>query len=108
MYRLLNSAIMLAPGVYHLQRISESMFATLVLAAAQSGQMKSYIGYQQTAEIVSRLAGVEIPTSREAAVVENGDVLLICKLAYRVQDPGTKGQPVPENFEFFRCQYSSG
>lgn len=108
MIRLLNSAVMPVQGDYRLVRVSEPEFATEVRRAHQDGELVSYIGYPQTAEHIRRLSGVTVAVSREQTTLEDGDTLLICKLAYRVVDPATKGQPQPEDFEYFVCQYSRG
>lgn len=106
--RLLNSAIMPAPGTYRLEPVTREAFAARVRHAARAGTLVSYIGYEQTAAMISRLAGVSIAVTREATTVESGDELLICRLRYRVADVSTKGRPVDENdFEFFVCGYTA-
>ena len=108
MIRLMNSAMMPAEGSYILGRISTHEFADRVQLAAAVGTLRSYIGYQQTAEQVRALTGVEIPVSREQTMLEDGDEMLIVKLAYRVQDPALKGQGVSADaFEFFHAVYTS-
>lgn len=105
-YRLLNSAMMPAPGTYTMRRITPEEFAQTVLAAHGKNQLVSYIGYSQTAALISRMSGIEIPVNRDATPVENGDFLLIAKLAYRPADPKTKGEPVKEDFEFYLATYN--
>ncbi len=77
MYRLLNSAVMPEQGVYRLTRINAEHFATLVRLAHESGELASYTGYEQTAEFISRLAGVPIEVCRDSTPVNDGDRLLI-------------------------------
>lgn len=103
MLKLMNSAMMPQPGRYMLQKISVGLFAQILSDA--NGDFESYIGYPQTAEHISCLAGVIVPVSREPTRLADGDEILVCKLAYRVADPSTKGQPVPEEFEYFLVRY---
>lgn len=105
MVRLMNSAMMPAPGTYVLRRLTQNEFATLVGAAYDAACLVSYIGYQQTADMISELARVPIAVSRDMTPVATGDTLLICKLRYRVADPTRKGEQVPEDFEFFEASY---
>ena len=105
MIHLMNSAMMPSDGHYFLYQISPRQFATAVANAHHEGHLKSYIGYEQTASMISDLSGVPVEVNREQTVLETGDEMLIARLRYRVANPGTKGQPVPEDFEFFRCLY---
>ena len=106
--RLLNSAIMPVPGDYSLREITSSDFADAVRTTEATGNLVSYIGYEQTAQFITALTGVAIPISREACALEDGDTLLICRLRYRVANPATKGVPVSEDdFEFFVSSYRS-
>jgi hypothetical protein len=107
MIRLLNSAMMPAEGVYRLRRLSALDFSRQVYLAHEAQSLVSYIGYQQTADFVSRLAGVPVAVSRQPTPVASGDELLIVRLRYRPEAP-TRGQPVrEEDFEFFHCHYTS-
>ena len=60
----------------------------------------SYVGYTQTAEHIRRLSGVEITLNRAKCTMSAGDEALVVKLAYRVADPATKGQPQPDDWEY--------
>lgn len=104
-FRLLNSAMMPAFGRYDYAELSPEAFANEVWAAYHSERLISYIGYQQTADLISQLAGMPIAVSREQTELEDGDVLLIARLRYRVADPKTKGEPVPEDFIFGIAYY---
>lgn len=105
MVRLMNSAMMPQEGRYTLSSLSESVFAAEVRAASLSGRLRSYIGYPQTANYVSYISGVEIPTSRSMTTLDDGDRMLIIKLKYRTEDPASKGQPVDPDFDFFGADY---
>lgn len=106
MIRLLNSAVMPAPGTYTLEAVEFWAFIRELQLAREGGELMSYLGYPQNAELLAGACGFPIPLSRESTEVEEGDTLLIMRLRYRVQDPTRKGQPVaPEDFEYFRCEY---
>lgn len=107
MFRLMNSAMMPAPGNYRLREVDVTEFAQAVNRAQAAGALESYVGYPQTADLIARLSGVPILVSREQTPVFDGDVLLICRLRYRVADPKTKGEPVAEDFQYFICEYSA-
>ena len=103
MNKLINSAMM--PNLsasYHCRPLTASEFAE----ALRSEPFESYVGYPETARILSELAGIEIPLNRAQTVVEPGDKLLIARLKYRLADPGQKGQTrhTSEDFEFAICE----
>lgn len=104
--RLLNSAIMPQPGTYSLSAITSAEMAALIRMAAHMGELASYIGYQQTADYLSTLSGATILVSREPTAIEDGDILLICRLRYRVGNPADKRAPIdPADLEFFLADY---
>jgi len=105
---LLNSSIMPEPGVYELHMLNEHEFAVWVKVADKYGRLKSYIGYPQTAKHIQKLSGIKVAVSREPVVgLADGDVLLICKLKYRIKDPATKGSKVDETeFEYMIAYYT--
>jgi hypothetical protein len=105
MHRLMNSAMMPDFGGYEYRQLTPDEFGRVVAAAHAANTLRAYIGYEQTAQLVERLSGVPIPVSREQTPVEDGDVLLIAKLAYRLGDPKAKGQPVAEDFVFGLATY---
>ena len=104
---LLNSAVMPAEGIYTLRRVSREFFAELVADAHRRGELRSYIGYPETAQHIERISGVPIPVNRAATVLPDQALIAICKLAYRVSDPNAKGQlrPSNEDFEYFIATY---
>lgn len=104
---LMNSAMMPAEGIYVAQRISQESFASWVRRAYATGTLKSYIGYEQTARHIEAIAGVPVEVSRQpVSDLQDRDVLLVCKLKYRVADPTSKGKPVRESdFEYFLVDY---
>lgn len=104
MIHLMNTAMMPTPGKYEYARISQEEFAKVLQDCG--GQYRSYVGYPQTAEHVLKVSGVNPPISRDQTVLEDGDVMLIVKLSYRVADPRTKGQPQDEDWEYGLARYS--
>jgi hypothetical protein len=105
---LLNSAMMPAEGVYRLRRISRDEFAKLVSDAYQRGDLHSYIGYPETAQHIERVSGVPIQVNRAPTKLADQATILVCKLAYRVTDPGMKGklQPTDKDYEYFVAKYN--
>lgn len=103
---LMNSAMMPQPGQYRMYRIDRNNFAGRLREAHGTGVLVSYIGYQQTAEFITKITGVPVEVNRTETKLQDGDFILVCKLKYRV-DARTKGAPVDEDdFEFFRATYS--
>jgi len=104
---LLNSAMMPDEGLYVLQRVSREFFAELVADAHRRGKLRSYIGYPETAQHIERIARVPIPVNRASTQLPEQAVIAICKLKYRVSDPGTKGkiQPGDEDYEYYAATY---
>lgn len=62
--------------------------------------VKSAIGYEQTAAYMSQILNYDVEVNRDMVTLEPGDEALICKLKYRVQDPKSKGQEVPPEYEW--------
>ena len=104
---LLNSAMMPDEGLYILRRVSREFFAELVADAHRRGNLRSYIGYPETAQHIERIARVPIPVNRAATQLPDQCLIAICKLKYRVADPGAKGklQPGEDDYEYFVATY---
>lgn len=100
MVKLANSAVMTADGVYKHCTISRDEFARLVREAADRGVLESYVGYPDTANHIRAVTGVEVPLSRKPMDLRPGDTILVCRLGYRVMDPGSKGQFKPSDDDF--------
>ena len=105
---LLNSAMMPDEGVYVLRRVSRGEFAKLVADAYQRGDLQSYVGYPETAQHIERVSGVPIQVNRAPTKLADQATILICRLAYRVTDPGMKGklQPTDEDYEYYVATYT--
>ena len=104
---LLNSAMMPDEGLYILQRVSREFFAELVADAHRRGELRSYVGYAETAQHIERISGVPIEVNRSTTQLPEQALIAICKLSYRVVDPSTKGkfQPSDSDYEYFVATY---
>jgi len=106
---LLNSAMMPKEGTYRLMKISLSEFKFILRYFYKKGQLEPYIGYQQNIDLIEKWTGIKLPLVREEVTgLEDGDILLIMKLKYRLKDPSLKGVHIAdeEDFEFYVATYS--
>lgn len=106
---LMNSAMMPAPGVYITDEISSERFCFLLRLAHERGTLQSFIGYPATAEHIEAISGVKVAVTRAPATVKNGDVLLICRLRYRLSDTKLKSdksfRPGPDDYQYLVSLY---
>ena len=79
---ILNSAVLTAPGSYHYRLVSVAEAKRWL----DAGGWKSTIGYEQTAEALSALTGVQVPVDRVSIEMEPGDEALVFRLKF---PPGT-------------------
>lgn len=105
---LMNATIMPAEGAYKAQKISEEAAKELASEYVPE-QIESFIGYPETASYMAEVLGVGVTVNRGQAELRDGDVILVCKLTYRVQDPSQKGklQPSKEDYEWWVVHYSA-
>lgn len=107
MYRVMNSAMMPQEGQYTCVRITPDEFSKLM----RNHAILSYIGYQTTADHIEQLSGVKVRVTRDQTTLDDGDVMLVCKLKYRLPDPTKKANPNfapdPEDYEYFRIGYEA-
>ena len=99
---LLNAAVMPASnGIYTSRPVQAFEFSNIAACAHKDGNLVSYVGYPETAEILSDLCKFPIPVNRAETVIEPGDLLLVAKLTYRpnATDKG-KLKPKIDDFEF--------
>lgn len=103
-YKLLNSAVITRPGHYEARSISREEFAERL----RDGFI-SYIGYPATADHIKRISGLNVPLSREAVALQDGDRMLVCKLKYRLSDPALKSDkgfaPSDDDYEYLLVTY---
>lgn len=102
---LLNSTMMPNPnGTYISKEISAEELGIHVRMAINEETeevFESYIGYEETADLLSQLCKTPISVCREQAEVGNNDVMLVAKLKSRVKS-SDKGEikPTIDDFEF--------
>lgn len=103
---VLSSAMMPKPGKYEMLKISESEFMDRIKQAFESGSLKSSVGYTQNINYIHKKSGIRIALSRDSTKIQSGDVLLIMKLAYRLENSDSKGNIInPNDYEFFIAHY---
>lgn len=100
MVLLMNSSIMPVDGVYEYYSVDRAKFVMHLKQACEAGVLKSYIGYPATAEHIERISGVRPRVSRDHAIPSPGDMILVCKLRYRIGHPSQKGELQPEDDDF--------
>ena len=90
---LMNSAMMPSTGKYDCKYIDETKWVSAYKKLnGKTNSFSSAIGYQQTADHLSQILGVDVPMNRVNMDIKSGDILFVCRLAQRVEDPTTKGQ----------------
>lgn len=87
MVRLVNAR--LAPWNFTLRtrQITREEFVTMLRDAAAANNLRSYVGYANTAAHIARISQYVPALNREETKVEAGDILLCCVLKTRVRDP---------------------
>lgn len=82
MLLLMNSAMMPNDGIFLRETITSQEFKKIFLV--HSHDWESFIGYNNTAAMLSHLLGIPIPLNRENTVIKEGDFVLAVQLRYRV------------------------
>jgi hypothetical protein len=87
----LNSAVITAPGTYSYQLMSLDKAKEWA-----TDDVVSTIGYEQTAEALSKILGIHVPTSRMTISMGVGDEAIVFRLVFppgtpRI-DPSDKGR----------------
>lgn len=107
--RLMNSAMMPNDGVYRKATFSKEAFKAEFDAHRLAGaEIKSYIGYPETARILSELLKFDVKVSRDETTLDFGDVMLVARLKYRVNptEKATNRKQTIEDFEFSEIYFS--
>lgn len=103
-YKLLNSAVMPRPGRYDVKPLTVAEFAARLLQG-----FESFVGYPETAAHIERVALVHVPISRDPVTLEDGDVMLVCRLKYRLADPAQKAnkdfKPKFDDYEYLLVRF---
>ena len=107
---LLNSAMMpAANGIYQSKALTREEFAACALEAYNKGVLISYVGYKNTAEMLSDLCGFEVRENRKETLIEDGDILLVARIKYRLANhPGRDAKPSIDDLEFRVVTYNEG
>lgn len=93
---LMNSAVLTSEGVYKYHKVSpEEARKELEKSLSTGEELISAIGYPETAHYMTKVLGVKVEVSRLPVKMKEGDIAIICKLAYRPQDPSKKGSLNP-------------
>ena len=106
---LMSSASMPNDGFYHRESISIDHFIRIVRGAWLIGNLKSYVGYDLTANYVERLTGAKAEKTRQRTrLIENGMCqIAICKLRFRLGDKDQLYIPEYDDFEYVSAKYNS-
>jgi len=96
---IINAAMVPNPGTFRYRQITRLEARDWL--ANWGTDATSYVGYPQTAQYLESLCpGLHVALNRAKCTMVAGDEALVCKLAYRVENPATKGQPQPEDWEY--------
>lgn len=104
---ILNSAMMPLAGTYNIRSITPERFFQEIEEQHEEApdKLRSWIGYQQNADIIEHHTGISVRITRENTWLKHGDRLLIMRLRYRT-DSARKGQKVDKaSFEYFEGNY---
>jgi hypothetical protein len=88
MVPLLNTSIVTAPGDYRVEDITVDQARQLVEAAG--GKVRSFVGHPETAQMLSTLLGVEVPTSRDRYEQQAGETAIVFQINGRRPEPGVE------------------
>jgi hypothetical protein len=102
---LMNSAVTPIDGRYTVQHTD---LEGARYAVAIADEIVSYVGYPTTAQYMSKTLGIPVAVNREhLKELRHGDIMLVCRLKYRVPDPADKGkfEPGEEDFEWLIIKY---
>lgn len=108
MIKLMNSAVMPQEGIYLARKVNEAVVRMYFQKHKDEG-WESYVGYPQNIPYMSSVLGEEIPVNRSETKLEHNDVMIVCKLKYRIADPKEKinTEPQPEDFEWYIITYKT-
>jgi len=90
---LMNSAMMPIDGYYFVKEVTQEEFVTQWKKYNQD--FISSIGYEDNVMYLTELLGEHIPLNRNETFLEDGDLLFIYKLKYRLRNPNIKGKFTP-------------
>lgn len=107
---ILSNAVMSAAGCYSLTEIDRNNFFIEIRKQREEDPegffLKSWIGYQKTAEIITEKTGWKPPLCGSVAKIEHGDRLLIMQLRDCSPEAGSPGRTAkPHDFNYFEGFY---
>lgn len=97
---ILNSAVITTPGNYSYELITVEQAKWWI----NKGEFLSTIGYQETADALSKVLGINIPLNRKNIKMELGDEALVFRLTARMNDPELKGKIGSIDFIIANCE----
>lgn len=99
-YLLCNSAVIAQgnDGTYTYTTITRDQ--AIDWLQAHSNEFQSRIGYPATADYISRISGLRVRLSRDPSWLEAGDESLVVRPEYRVNDPKSKRDWVPDDQDY--------
>ena len=114
MIHLLNAAVMPQEGFYELKLISPAAFAEEVFEAWADGNLKHYIGYQTTLDLIADMLGADLgEINVDQTELVDGDIFYVARLRRRVSPAAkriaTRRESAPleiADFDFFRGKFA--
>lgn len=94
----MNSAMMPTEGFYSVKEVSKQDFINQWKSSGTG--FHSSIGYSASAKYLTQILGEWIPTNRVETVLNDGDLIFICKLKYRLIDPADKKTFIPQESDY--------
>ena len=95
---LMNSAMMPTDGYYFVKQVPKDEFVKLWKSLKED--FISSVGYEDNAIYLTELLGEHIPMNRQETSFEEGDILFILKLKYRLRNPRIKGRFTPRETDY--------
>lgn len=84
---VLNSAVITSTGTYNYMKIGVPEAKEWLMM----GDFKSTIGYQETADALKKITGVDVEVNREMISMEKGGIALVFRLTKRLSSTEMKG-----------------
>ena len=103
---LLNAALMFPDTIAFARRASFEELKEVVEIARRHGiPIESYIGHPATAELLSKLLGVEVPVNRAMYQPNAADLVYVVRLKKRLATPQEVVELTPEDLEVIQVHY---
>ena len=93
-------------GNYECDEITHQVFCDILKTHHAHGDIESFIGYLQNANLIKQWTGIQVQLNRSDIQLDDEDRMLVMKLKYRIGEPTSKGAIVnPSDFQFFLICY---